>query len=561
MPGRRIPSLLIFLFFVIWAGPAWAEQPADLVFHGGSVYTMNEAQPWAEAVAVVDGRILYVGDGSGLTRHIGADTEAIDLDGRMLMPGFIDSHNHPMAAGTRYLRCQLHDLSWPEELLEKIAECTRNAADGEWVRGVSLDGGLLEGAGPGRALLDEVTKGHAAIMAPRFTRAIWVNSEALRQAGIDAGTPDPEHGVIERDEHGEPTGVLRGEAISDVWRLSSHYTAEEFRDGLRLASAMANRFGITTSSEAQAFSRQWSAMLEAERAGELTLRLNASLNWDWQKGPEQIDDLQRMRDAVKGPLMRVIAVKMGVDGGMMGETAAVQEPYVGTDNRGTLYHGENLAPRVVLLDAAGFDVHLHAYGDAAVRDGLDAIEAAINANPDRVRRHHMAHIALIDSGDLPRFAELGVIADIQPLWASLDEHRMQVLAALGPERAKRYLPFRSIMDSGALVVAGSDWISDSMNPLYGIQVAVTRRPPDGSGPAWLPDQRVTLEEMLRAYTLNGAKAAGLGDITGSIEVGKAADLIVLELNLFEVDPMALQGVEVLLTLLEGREVHRAEGFN
>lgn len=560
MPGTcRHPRLTQFLVAAA-CGAFFAAAEADWVFLDGAVYTANDRQPWASAVAVREGRIAYVGDDADAARAAAPGARQVSLAGRMLMPGFVDSHMHPMAAGTRFLRCQLYDLTWPEAVLEKLRECAMGLPAGAWLRAVGLDEALLEGARPGLALLDDIAGDHPAVVTPHFANSVWVNSRALALAGIDASTPDPESGKIERGDQGEPTGVLRGEAVSPVWRMASEYTEMEFRDGLRQASALANSFGITTFSEAKALPRHWRALRAAEAAGELTLRINAALAWDEERGDEQLSGLLRMRGESVGTLLRATSVKLTVDGSGFGQGASVLDPYVTSGGIGELTFGDGLTPLVAKLDAAGFDVHLHALGSGAVRAGLDAIERAVRLNPPRPRRHHLAHIALIHPDDLPRFAALGVAADIQPLWAWLDERNREATRVLGPERAARLLPFRELFDSGAQVVAGSDWISDSMSPLYGIQVALTRRPPDGSGPAWLPEQRVTLEEMLRAYTLNGAIAAGLGDETGSIEVGKTADLIVLERDLFEVDPMELQDVKVLLTQLQGREVYRGDSW-
>lgn len=529
---------------------------ADLVFRGGAVYTLDESRPWARAVAIADGRIVYVGDDADVASWIGDDTRVIELGEGMLMPGFHDSHMHPMAAGTTYLRCPLEGLAWPEEVLSTLAQCAARLEEGEWLRAAGLDGDVLEGQGPGTAQLDGVSAGHAALVSDRFGFNAWLNSAALRAAGINASTPEPAGGEIVRDpQSGEPTGVLRGEAINGVWTLATRYPEDALREGLRLASRMANGFGITSASEAAAFPAHWAAYRAAERAGEMTLRVNASLRWDREAGIEQLTEFERMRAEADGPRFRVDSVKFFLDGDGEGYGASVLEPYAGTEGFGASYYGDRLAGVVGRVDAAGFQIHMHAYGDRAVRDGLDAIAHALEVNASRERRHQIAHLALVHPEDLPRFAALAVTADIQPLWAWWSDDLRRECEAFGPPRCARLLAFRDLFDSGARVVAGSDWISESMSPLYGIQVAITRRPPDGSGPPWNPDQRVSLEEMLKAYTLDGAWLAGQEALTGSIEVGKAADLIVLERNLFTVDPMAIKDVKVLLTLLEGEAVY------
>jgi predicted amidohydrolase YtcJ len=476
----------------------------------------------------------------------------------MLMPGFIESHMHPMAAGSRYLACPLNNLAWPGEVLAKLERCAAGLQGGEWLRATGLADGVLAGVGPGTAVLDKVSGGRAAMVSNRFSHAVWLNSEALSRAGIDSATVDPEGGEIVRDQSsGMPTGVLRAAAVNLVWQLASDFSQDEFRQGLRRASQLANSLGITTSNDGATMRAHWEAYRAAEQAGEMTLRVNASLRWYPELGLDQLRSLEEMRDQSTGPLFRADSVKLFVDGGAEG-TANLLQPYLGTEYYGLSNFGDRLTGIVEHLDAAGFQLKMHAYGDQAVRDGLDAIQHAMQTNASRERRHQLAHVALIDPADVPRFAELGVTADIQPLWAWGSEVRERECESFGPERCQHFLAFRDLFDSGIRVVAGSDWISDSMSPLYGIQVAVTRRPPDGSGPAWNPDQRVTLEEILKAYTIDGAWLYGQEDLTGSIEVGKAADLIVLDRNLFEVDPMAIKDVAVLLTLLEGEVVYQLE---
>jgi hypothetical protein len=538
--------------------------PADIVFRSGAVYTVDAGQPWASAVAVDNGKIVYVGDDDGGTAFMGAGTEVIDLAGRMLLPGFIDSHAHPMAAGTRFLRCQMHDLQWPDEVLAQLADCAARLKNGEWLRGVGLAEAVFDGSGPHRTLLDAVSGGRPAFITTQDGLTGWLNSRALEVVGIDANTPDPNKGVIERDPNTRaPAGVLRGSATDRVYSLLPVPGPTDLREALRLASAMANAFGITSVNEASVQPEHWAAYREAERLGELTLRVQGSQAWRFDQGMDQLEGIVQRRDQATGPRFRADAVKLFIDGDALHRTASLLEPYAGSADD---YGKAKISPAdldaiVARLDSEGFQAHLHVCGDRAVRMGLDAIERAMAANGPRDRRHHLAHIALVHPDDLPRFAGLGVAADFQPLWAYLNAEREDEIAALGAERGQRLTALHSMFASGAWVVVGSDWISESMNPLYAIQIAVTRRLPDGSGPTWIPKERVTLAQMLEAYTINGAWLARQEQETGSIEVGKAADLVVLDRNLFEVEPMQLKDVKVLLTLLEGKPVYRDAGFS
>lgn len=555
-PGRIFISL-IPVVLALGGATACAAQPADLVFRGGAVYTLDEKSPWARAVAVDDGRIVYVGDDGGVAAWIGGDTEVIELDDGMLMPGFHDSHMHPMAAGTTYLRCPLDGLAWPDEVLARLSECAARLEKGEWLRATGLDEDVLAGQGPGTTLLDGLSAGHPALVTSDFSPEAWLNTAALQAAGIDAATPAPDGGEIVRDpQSGEPSGVLRGAAVNLVWTLPWAYPEAALRQGLRLASALANSLGITSANEASASAAHWAAYRAAEQAGEMTLRINASLRWDSLAGFEQLRALEELRARADGPRFRADSVKVFVDGDGVENGASLLAPYAASGLFGTSHYKDRLTKLVERVDAAGFQIHLHAYGDRAVRDGLDAIERAIAVNPPRERRHQIAHLALVHRDDLPRFAALGITADIQPLWAWMNDERRAECESFGPRRCGRLLAFRDLFDSAARVVAGSDWIAESMSPLYGIQVAVTRRPPNGASAPWNPAQQVSLEEMLKAYTLDGARLAGQEALTGSIQVGKAADLIVLERNLFAVEPMQLKDVNVLMTLLEGEVVYR-----
>ncbi len=538
-----------------------ARDPADLLFRGGAVYTVNAEQPWASAVAVDDGRIVFVGDDQAAAEWIGPDTEVIDLAGRMLLPGFHDSHMHPMRAGNRFLRCQMAGLGWPDEILTELRRCEKKLRPGQWLRGTDLSDDLFESDVLDKSYLDDIAPKRPAFITNHSGQLAWVNSKALQVAGIDASTPDPKGGEIIRDpDNNQPSGVLLFSAVGPIYREIPEPDETDLREALRLASRIANSFGITSSSEAQLYPENWQAYMAADQAGELTLRIQGSQAWEFADGLDQLDDIRQRRDAHNSPLFRADTVKLFLDGSFVGiHGAALLKPLTGTnDDFGNFYPAshQNLIDVVQAIDASGMNVHMHALGDRAVRSGLEAIENAIEMNKPWDRRHQIAHLALVHPNDLPRFSALGVTANYQALWAYRSEQRQTEMDAVGPERAQRLYAIRSMLDSGARVVLGSDWVSASMNPLYSIQIAVTRRPPDGSGPAWLPEQRISLEEAIAAYTLNGAWLAGHEQLTGSIETGKAADLVVLERNLFEVDPMLIKDVRVDLTLLAGRAVYR-----
>lgn len=562
MIARRISYLACTLFLLYACSSDEYVPGADQVFTNGAVYTVNPHQPWATAVAIHNGRITYVGDDAGSEIHIGTDTEVIDLQGKMLMPGFIDSHMHPMAAGTRFLRCDLEGLAWPEAVRDELIKCARDVKPGKWLRGVDLNEELFYNGSLDNTLLQEWVPNMPVAISGSTGFEFWVSSSVLDMVEIDRDTPDPFKGEIGRNsESGELTGVLKGTAAESVYRIIPLPGIDDLRLALKKASEMANKLGITASSEASMRPELFEPFTLAESAGEMTLRVKASQSWSIDKGFEQLEEMIRRRDQAAGGLFTAGAVKFFLDGSN-NQTGALLQPYEGSkDDFGSLnFQQETLAEAIRRIDAAGMQVHMHSYYDAAVRQGLDAIEAAIATNDHWDRRHFLAHLALIDPSDLKRFKELGVVANISPLWAYLSEDRGEELAGLGEERSKRLLAFNSLFDSGALVTAGSDWISESMNPLYNIQVAMTRRSPDGSGEAWNPDERVSLERMIEAYTINGAWLMGLDNDIGSIETGKFADLVVLNQNLFDVDPGRLINVEVELTLLEGEIVSQSASY-
>lgn len=553
-------SYKLILPIVAIIAAACSGQSAETVFVDGAVYTVDENRSWATAVAVNKGRIVYVGDSEGAEGLIGADTRVINLEGRMLLPGFHDSHVHPMAAGTRIFRCQLADLSWPEPVLDAIRKCATGLEAGEWFRGVGLDDALFENGSLNREMLDEILPENVAVITNRSGFDIWTNSPGLRAVGISATSAEPKYGTIIRDvATREPTGVLLGPAGADLYNMIPPPPADKLRESLRNATEMAHRFGITSANEASVEAQHWEAYVQAEEAGELELRVQGSQRWDRERGMEQLQEMVERRDKAPGARFRADAVKFFLDGNLEHRLAALLEPYDQfPDDYGELaFDAQTLNAIATRLDAEGFQLHFHAVGDAAVRQALDAIEAAVEANGPLDRRHQVAHLVLIDPADLPRFAELSVVADFQALWAKDDDNRVGDATLLGVERAGRLIQIRSMLDSGARVVLGSDWISESMDPLFGIQVAVTRQPVGADAPPWLPRERISLEEAIAAYTINGAWLARQDELTGSIEVGKAAELVVLSDNLFEVDARGIESARVELTMIGGKVVYEA----
>ena len=538
-----------------------SEPAADLVLRGGVVRTLEAALPSATAVAVRDGRIVYVGQDAGASRYVGDDTEVVELAGRLLLPGFVDTHAHPVSGGVEQGECDLHAAASRADVARLVRACAERSPAGEWVRGGGYQATYFPDGAPSRELLDSLVPDRPAYLADATEHAAWVNSRALAIAGVDAGTPDPPpDGVIVRGANRRPQGTLREAAMQLVGRHVPPPTDAERADGLARALALAASLGITTLHEADADEATLRTYAEAEASGRLTARVVVALHVDPARGPEQVAELSELRERYAGALVHPVGAKIFLDGVIEGGTAALLEPYVDRpDERGELRLApEPLAALVAALDAAGFKIHAHAIGDAAVRAALDALALQHERDGGDGPRHVLAHLQLIEPADVPRLAELGVVASFQPLWAYRDPYITDLTEPrVGPERSRRLYPIGSVLATGATVAAGSDWPVTSMNPLEAMEVAVTRRDPAAAaGEAWLPGERITVEEAIRAYTLAGALAGDLEAELGSIAVGKLADLVVLDRDGLTIDATQMSDARVDLTLLEGRVVYR-----
>jgi predicted amidohydrolase YtcJ len=507
-------------------------------------------------------RILYVGTNDGARRLIGASTRVEDLAGRMLLPAFHDAHVHPLRAGVELGQCALNGAASAEEVLARIRACATARPRAPWVVGFGWDLPLFPAANPGKAALDAVLPDRPAMLWAADGHSAWVNSRALELAGITAATPDPPRGRIERDARsGEPSGTLREDAAELVDRLVPEPSAAERRAGLARAIETLHRVGVVSVLDAHAEENDLRIYRDLDRAGALGLRVAAAIAVDAARGPEQVSDLERLRRRDWGPHVRATGAKIFADGVIESGTAALLEPYLPPlGGRGALgLAAEHFAALATALDRAGFQIHVHAMGDRAVRAALDALAVARRVNGARDSRHILAHVELFDPADIPRLRELGVIADFQPLWACADSYvRDLTEPVLGPARSRWLYPIASVARSGARLAAGSDWSASSPDPLAGMRVAITRcAPGDDAGAPWIPEERVDLETILAAYTIGGAYATFEDKESGSLEAGKKADLVVLDRNLFTVPPRDIHRARVLATWFEGREVYRA----
>ena len=583
----KTANRLTFCFALLALAACAPEvRQADLILVSGKVYTLNDAQPWAEAVAIREGRIVAVGSNDTVT---GAwRGPAFDLTGQMVLPGFHDAHVHPIFGGIQMTQCDLAGLASVETLLDKVRQCDQELFPEEWLLGGGWNLALFPEANPNKALLDEINATRPMFLRGEDGHSSWANSTALQLAGIESETPNPSHGIIERDEHGEPSGTLRESAQTLIENIVPVLTLEQRVEATRAALRFANELGITSMVDASVSDWELQTYRALETQGGLTARLVLSATIGENPVGGSNPEIIAPDDRGSGKRLRLDAAKIFVDGVLEGETAALLEPYI--DRGANPGHGavgmlltqpDTLNETVANLDAKGVQVHFHAIGDRAVRAALDAVEHArrVNGGLELVagndagddldpaersgyaqdpldNRHHVSHLQLIDEQDHARFAQLGVLANFQALWAYPDGYIMDInLPAVGRERVERMYPLGSIERAGGVIVGGSDWSVSSLNPLDAIETAVTREDASGVIEGVLnPNERVSLATMLAAYTKNGAYLMHQEDEVGTIEPGKLADLVVLDRNLFDISTAEISDVEVTMTLLGGEKV-------
>ena len=541
---------------------------ADLILLDGKVYTVDANRSWAEAIAVRNERIFYVGSSTGADEYIGPNTQVVDLDGKMVLPGFQDAHVHPIEAGMAYLGCSLHDGKSAKDYVRMAAECAQQFPDATFIDGGGWTMDLFENGLPDKKLLDAVISERPVILKSASGHQLWVNSKTLEMAGINADTPDPPRGRIDRyQDSKEPSGTLQeNSAMNLAFNTRPPYSASQMQAALKFGQHYLNQYGVTTvqdallkldGNEAYVGGPTYMAM---DQTGDLTLRVVGALVWDTDIGLEQLPRIIDARNRFKTPRFHAPSVKIWLDGVLEVHTAALLEPYDDREDghRGDLFIDPELLDVVVTkLDALGFQIHFHTIGDAAIRHALDSVEVARKVNGVRDSRHHMSHVELFDPADIPRLKELDVVANFQPYWAWADKFITELtMPKLGPERSKWLYPIKSVLDTGAVVAFGSDWFVTSGNPLLGIETSVTRRDPlTNTSDPFLEDERISLADAIEAYTINSAYVNFTDSETGSIEVGKLADLIVLDQNLFEISPQEISDAQVLLTLLGGVPVY------
>ncbi len=538
-------------------------EPADLVLVNGGIYTVDEERSTVEAAAVRDGVFVMVGGNAEIETLVGPETRTIDLAGKWALPGFHDAHVHPGAGGggEALMGCDLRDMISVDAIISRVSECSAEADDG-WLQGYAFDLSLFGLQGPNKSLLDAIDTDRPILLWSSDYHSIWVNSKALELAGITAATADPDLGRIERDPDGSPSGILREAAQELVQKVIPEPSVEFQVAALRIGISYLNSFGVTSLIHVSVGLNDYNSYRELERGGDLTARVVTAITFGGgfaRHYGEEFDRVLAGRNEFESDRVNHDSIKLYVDGSVEGQTAALLEPYLGSEHdRGELiFNQEELNEVVTKFDAMGLQLHLHAIGDRAVRSGLDAIEAARNVNGPGDNRHTIAHLELINADDFDRFAELDTTANFQPLWAYPDAAVDQLyLPVLGKDRVEGMYPIGSIVRSGGRIVGGSDWDVTSPNPLKAIEVAIRREDPEkDSGPVLNENERVSLATMIDAYTINGAWLMHQEDRVGSIEVGKRADLVVLDRDLFTIPSTEISETKVVMTLLDGEIIY------
>jgi hypothetical protein len=540
-------------------------EAADLILRGGAIHTVDDALPHATALAVRAGRIVTVGADRDVDGLIGPRTHLVELRGRTVLPGFQDAHLHPITSGSDKLRCDLFGVpGGAGGAVDAVRAYAVANPDVPWIVGSGWSMSDFPGGTPHRRDLDRAVGDRPVYLENRDGHTAWVSSRALELAGIDASSADPPGGRIERDPDGSPSGALHEAATKPVEDLLPATTDDERERGLLVGQAYAHSVGITAWQDANVRPGDEAAYRTIDGRGQLTGRVVGALRFEAGWDVDAVDVLIERRATGGTARFAPTSVKIMVDGVLEVFSGAMLTPYLGVDGRptdrtGILFFEPDLLTRVVTrLDAEGFQCHFHVIGDRAARVALDAIEAALRANGPTDARHQLAHIQLIHPDDVPRFAALGAVANAQPLWACHDPQMDELtIPFLGPERSSWQYPFGSLLRAGARLAMGSDWGVSTADVLEEIQVAVERvhHLLAGRAAVFYPDERISLDRAVHAFTMGSAYANHLDDATGSLTVGKLADLVVLDRDLWDRGAGMIAEARVIGTFIDGRPVY------
>jgi predicted amidohydrolase YtcJ len=535
------------------------EKMADLVLLNGTIWTVNPAQPWAEAVAIDGDKIIRVGSNADIKEFVGRSTRVIDLHQALVLPGFIDSHTHFLKGGAALESIQLRDVTSRAQFVERLASKVKDLEAGEWILEGNWDHEQFSPPElPHKEWIDAVSPDNPVCVTRYDLHMALANSRALRMAGITKSTPSPEGGEIQKDPAtGEPTGILRDAALALVTKFVPEPTLKAKMRAEAAALKHARELGVTSvndMAEAPIFASSFEVHQETLREGLLTTRVYFHIPIDKIETVEEI----RLRTPFGNNLLRIGGMKGFADGGVGASTAYFFEPYADDpQNSGLLapqmFPEGIMEKRILQADRSGLQAIIHAIGDRANSMVLDIFGRVAAVEGPKDRRWRIEHAQHLRPQDLVRFGQLGVIASVQPYHA-IDDGRW-VEKRIGPERCRTTYAFKSLLDGGAVLALGSDWPVAPLDPLQGIYAAVTRRTTDDKNPqGWHPEQKISLEEAIKGFTLNGAYAEFSENIKGSIEAGKLADIVVLDRNIFKIAPEMIRDARVAMTIFDGRVV-------
>lgn len=569
---------------------------ANLVMVNGSVYTLDSERSWAQAIAIRGDTIIFVGTNSEVEEYLEPESDVIDLKGKMVLPAFVDSHMHPAQSAHLYkYQLNLFEVSGEDKVkayLDTVKEFSDNHPDKYWITGAGYSRSAFDEVGPRKEWLDPIESQRPIAITSVDGHSMWVNSKALEIAGITKDTPQPEQGVIKLDpDTGQPSGLLQEPGAMNLIRQHiPDPTKDQIKDSLLWLQEWLNTKGITTTHEAMLGlddQHIYQAYDELARDGKLTVRYRAS----WSISPEadvmaQVDQGRALVKKFSHPHFRAHSFKFFADHVIEEETGYLLGPYAHREDDWygiKVWDDEILKIAFVSIDSAGHQIHVHVIGDAATRYTLDALDAVIEVNGKRDSRHSFAHLQLARSEDIQRISNLGVSVHTSPYWMTMDDYFWKLnLPYLGRERAfNQQYPLKSLFRAGANVTVASDFWVTEPDPMTAIYCGMTRLMPQRTfeqnygrnrryrrvidpqavlepgdlGVLTPLEERASLEEMIIASTLNGAYANFLDGELGSIEVGKLADLVVLDQNLFEIEVEQIPETQIEMTFFEGRQVY------
>jgi predicted amidohydrolase YtcJ len=569
--NRSILLFAPFVFAAVLGSPAADLPAADLVVLNSRIYTVDSRQPWAEALAISGAKIVAVGNSAEISRYRGSSTKVIDGGGRLVLPGFTDSHIHLLEGGETLTQLRLDDTASIADVQRRLKEFAAAHPEKKWILGRGWYYPIFGAAAlPDKKYLDEVLPDRPVYLECFDGHTWWANSKALQLAGITRQTPDPPGGFIVRDpKSGEPTGAIKEDSADAlIERAIPLPTREEKLQAIRAAMKEANQAGLVRGHGCSDFGisdddlQNVDLFDELRRKGELTVRMYlAHYMRPPSVGADQLQEIEDARRRYHDEWISAGAAKFYLDGVIESHTAAMLAPYSDDPSRSgdLIWDPASYKSAVADLDRRGVQIFTHAIGDRAIRLALDAYENAAKINHTTDARPRIEHIEDVSKDDIPRFGKLGVIASFQPLHAYPEEDTLQVWARnVGPERAQRAWAWHSIESTGGKLAFGSDWPVVTLNPWRGVQNALTRQTLDGNPPdGFVAQERVTLEDAIRAYTLGAAFAGRREKTEGSLEPGKVADLIILSQDLFNVPPSKISDTQVLLTMVGGKVVYQS----